>query len=330
VPAATLHITFAELLADAAVPQPVAHAIRARPRYARLGAMLHDLPYYGNMVVAAIRYGLNRPTAYNEWGKRIHVDGSAAPILAHLVARLHGVTDVSGDARLALLAGAVSHLALDAALHDLVRFCAQREMQTQGGDEDFHHKKTEKLHSLFFHFERFGRDLLGHPSWLDRTRLMPEASLWRRRHRPALTEAWLGAIADHYGGAPSVTEWTAWLRNFVHFGFLTSGYLTRRNSRIHATDELRRVYYTNDLFHFPDHFAAATKLAERSIGIVYRYFVTGHFDAAARAKLVVDLALPPNLGWPNATDPPHPYVVPPPPAPARSAATDCPLAAARM
>jgi len=60
-PAATLHLTFVELLADADVPPTVADAIRAQIRHARLGAMLYDVPFYSNVVLMAIRYGLKRP-----------------------------------------------------------------------------------------------------------------------------------------------------------------------------------------------------------------------------------------------------------------------------
>jgi hypothetical protein len=311
-PAAALHITFVDLCATRSLPAPYAAAIAARPRYARLGAMVHDLPYYGNMLVAAVRYGIDRPAPWNPWGKQVHSEGGAAPVFARLCARVAAPSPLDDEARRAFLAGVASHIALDTAMHDLVRFCARREMATAGdGTEDVYHNRAEKYQSLFFHLDLRGRDILGCREWLDRTRLSPGASMLWRRHEPALTDLWLGALADHYGRCPTIQEWTSWLRNFVHFGWLTCGYLARRNGRRTATDDRRRIYYSNDLFHVPDHIDAAARLTSRMVTLAKEYCAAGRFDDASRAKFVEDLALPQDLGWPQVAQAPLPYVVPP-------------------
>jgi hypothetical protein len=324
VPGATLHITFVDLLKDAPIPAPFAHAIAAHPRYARYGAMALDMPYYGNMAVMAIRYGLNRPAEFRAWGKRIHDEGGAVPIYARLCARVLEPSPVPEQARLAILAGVASHIALDVAQHDLVHYIARHEAARGNGDESFHHRYAEKFHSMFFHLDRFGRDLIGSPRWRELTKLSPDASLLWRRHEPGVTKLWLSALADHYGDAPSIRQWTEWLRNFIHFGFLTSGYMAARNTRLYSTPENRRIYYSNDLFHFPDHMDAAFRLAERILAVTSDYLEAGCFDDRARAQLLADLQLPRSLGFPEATSPPHPYEVPPLPVRLRQAAQSRP------
>jgi hypothetical protein len=314
-PAATLHLTFVELLADAGVEPEVARAIRARVRQARLGAMLYDVPFYSNVVLMAIRYGLSRPAEARPLGTLIHHGGLAAALYANLVTRLRRAAELPRDDRLALLAGAASHIALDAAQHDLMRFIARRQMAAAGkGDESHHHRLAEKFQSLFFHVDRFGRDIIGTREWLERTRLTEGASIIFRRHEPAVTTAWLGALRDTYGDAPTEAEWTSQLRAFVHFGLLTSSYPARRNSRLHGTPEKRRTYYSNELFHFPDHMDAATRLAERLLTLSLEYYDDGRFDEATRRRFIGELALPRSIAVPEATDAPKPYEVPPLPA----------------
>ncbi len=319
-PGATLHITFSSLIADADLPPRFATAIRNNLRYAHFGSMALDLPYYGNMALMALRYGLNRPAEFRAWGKRIHDDGGAVPVYSRLCARVAEPGPLGEEARLALLAGVASHIALDVAQHDLVRFIARREAGRGHGDESFHHRYAEKFHSMFFHLDHFGRDPIGSPEWLALTKLAPRGSMVWRRHEPAVTQLWLGALADHYGDAPTVGQWTSWLRNFIHFGFLTSGYLARRNTRLYSTAENRRVYYSNDLFHVPDHMDAATRLAGRILTLTAEYLDAGRFDDRSRRQFIDDLQLPQSLGWPDATNAPHPYVVPPLPARQRQAA----------
>jgi hypothetical protein len=311
VPAATLHITFVDLLAGAVLPERFAQAIRKDKRYAHFGAMAFDLPYYGNMAVMAIRYGLNRPAEFRAWGKRIHDDGGAVPIYVRLCARCAQETDLEEDERHAFLAGVASHLALDVAQHDLVHFIARREAARGRGDESFHHRYAEKFQSMFFHLDHVGRDLIGSREWLELTKLTPGASMLRRRYEPQVAAFWLGALRNHYGDAPSESLFASWLRNFVHFGWLTSGYLAARNTRLYSTAENRRVYYSNDLFHFPDHMDAATRLAQRILTLTAEYLDAGRFDEASRARFTDDLALPHSLGVPSATSAPHPYVVAP-------------------
>src|SRR5258708_4006785 len=72
-PAPQLHLTFGMMVKD----QPGIHpalrrACSSEPVYTRLGAIFHDLPYYGNMLAEAVRYGLRSPALDEPWAYRMH------------------------------------------------------------------------------------------------------------------------------------------------------------------------------------------------------------------------------------------------------------------
>ena len=58
-PAPQLHLTFGETLGrERELCDDLRAACASEPRYTRLGAIFHDLAYYGNMALMAVRYGL--------------------------------------------------------------------------------------------------------------------------------------------------------------------------------------------------------------------------------------------------------------------------------
>ena len=98
-PAPQLHLTFADEMRRAAT---------AEPRCLRLGSIFHDLAYYGNVPLMAIRYGLRRPAEPSVWGYRIHYDRPDS-FLARFIETAHGYP---GAAR----AGFVADIAFDGSL----------------------------------------------------------------------------------------------------------------------------------------------------------------------------------------------------------------------
>ena len=72
-PAPQFHLTFGELVArHPGIDAEVRNAIDAEPVYTHLGSIFHDLPYYGNMILEAVRYGLRFPAIDAPWGFRMH------------------------------------------------------------------------------------------------------------------------------------------------------------------------------------------------------------------------------------------------------------------
>src|SRR5258706_11340144 len=113
-PAPQLHLTFGERLGhEPRLVEPLREACRAEPRYTRLGAVFHDLAYYGNMVLMAIRYGLRLPAEESYWGRKIHED-RPDEFLAHFIMTSRTIRNpLTRHERLALITGMCSHVALD-------------------------------------------------------------------------------------------------------------------------------------------------------------------------------------------------------------------------
>ncbi len=131
-PAPQFHLSFGLTIAnDARVPSRIRDACRREPTYVRLGSIVHDLPYYGNMMIEAIRYGLGSPAVDEPWAYRMHsVDPGR--FVASYIRAAHRTAGLSEDEKLALIAGLVSHCALDLALHPLVNYCARRDAREAG------------------------------------------------------------------------------------------------------------------------------------------------------------------------------------------------------
>jgi hypothetical protein len=306
-PAPQFHLTFAELCGvDPQLDATIRDAMVAEPRYLRLGAIFHDLPYYTNMITMAVGYGLGRPAEVCPWGVRVHSDraGRFARCFVESIAATEGLTAAE---RVALVAGFFSHVALDLTLHPLVNYTARRDCRRYGGAETHHHRLTEKYHSMFFHIERLGDDIIGSRAFYEKTHLVKRSSFFRRNVERAVVEGARGAFLRTYGDAPSEQEWTGWVRTARHFGFLVSGVLARRNSRRLRTAEHRARYYECDDFHFDDFYAVSEVRARQLIELAVGYLLNGDFRASTAAEFdeaaaIDDLAYPRPVGLPPLPD----------------------------
>jgi hypothetical protein len=301
-PAPQLHLTFGMMVKD----QPGIHpalrqACAAEPVYTRLGAIFHDLPYYGNMIAEAIRYGLGSPALDEPWAYRMHSVRPDRFVASYIRAAATAPGPLTRDERLALVGGLISHAALDLSLHPLVNYCARRDTAIYGGHESTHHRLTEKYHALFFHLERLGHDPIGTAEFRGWTRITKESpSLIGRRPRlePAIGEVMQLAYRGAYGDAPDVATWAAWVRSFGHFGMLVSLPIASRNSHKKRRDpSLKPRYFENDVFRFWDFYACAERRVTELGNLAYGYFDAGDFSPAAeaeflRAARIDDLAEP--------------------------------------
>jgi hypothetical protein len=301
-PAPQLHLTFSMHVQDQrGIAPALRHACAVEPVYTRLGAIVHDLPYYGNMLIEAIRYGLDAPALDEPWAYRVH---SVRPerFVASFVRAAATVPVLTREERLALVGGLMSHCALDLTLHPLVNYCARRDTARFGGHESVHHRRAEKYHALFFHLERLGRDPIGSPDMRAWTRVVKaRASFWRGARarveapiRALLRAAYRGA----YGDAPDDATVCGWVRSFGHFGQLVSLPMARRNSERKRRDpSLRPRFYENEQFRFRDFYAESERRLVELCNLAYGYFDGGDFgraaeDAFVRAAQIDDLAEP--------------------------------------
>jgi hypothetical protein len=303
-PAPQLHLTFGSLVQDQAGLDPALRAAcRAEPVYARLGAIFHDLPYYGNMLAEAIRYGLERPALDEPWAYRMH---AVRPdrFVASFVRAAATSPLLSRDEGLALVGGLVSHCALDLTLHPLVNYCARRDVARVGGYESMHHRLAEKYHSLFFHLDRFGYDPIGSAEFRRWTRVVKEGSALRARAEAPILSFVDDAYRGAYGNAPSAARWSGWVRSFQHFGLLVATPWAARNSQRKRRDpSLRAHYFENQQFSFFEFYAASERRLVELGNLAAAYFRAGDFSRAAkeaftRAARIDDLTEGDSFGLP--------------------------------
>lgn len=260
-PAPQLHLSFGMQVAHVdGVPTAMRNAVARESGYARLGAIVHDLSYYGNMLAETARYFLRAAPLDAPWGYRMH-SVQPARFVASFIAAAGTVQGLTPDERLALTGGILSHCALDLALHPLVNYIARRDTDELGGHEAVRHRFAEKYHALFFHAERLGGDPIGTPTIRAWTEVTKEGT---RRH--ARVEAPIAALIDRayrvaYGGAPPTSTWARWVRNFRQFGKLASGPIANWDSKKllgprHAP-ALRARYVENEVFSLYDYYAQA-------------------------------------------------------------------------
>jgi hypothetical protein len=298
VPAPQLHLTFGRLVAEnPRVPARLRHACAREPVYVRLGSIFHDLPYYGNMAVEAIRYGLGAAAIDEPWAYRMH---SVEPdrFVASYIRAAAQSSQLVPEEKLALVGGLISHCALDLTLHPLVNHCARRDVEREGGHESFHHRLAEKYHALFFHLERLGEDPIGTSQFRRATRVVKDGSYLSAKVEPAIVRFMQDAYRGAYGDAPDVDRWSGWVRNFSHFGVLVGGPMARRNSlRVRKSAELRARYFENHEFSFWDHYARSEQRVVELTRLSFDYFEAGDFSPASEAAFrrsarIDDLAEP--------------------------------------
>jgi len=298
-PAPQLHLTFAEELArESSLDDGLRRAASSELRYLRLGSIFHDLAYYGNIPLMAIRYGLRRPAEPSVWGYKIHYDRPDQFLARFVETTATFSGKLTRDERLALIAGLCSHAALDLSLHPLVNYVARRDSVLRGGAESHLHRLTEKYHALFYHLDVYGHDVIGNRVMHDKTRVTKSSSVLRRAAEPPIVDLALAAYQAMWGESPTRAEWTGWVRSFAQFGRMVSGWLSRRNSFKLRTPENRQHYFQSSDFDFYDFMAVARKrvvvIANRS----FAYYEAKDFSDAARARFVADLAFDGTLAEP--------------------------------
>ncbi|HZS40377.1 MAG TPA: hypothetical protein VFF06_26275 [Polyangia bacterium] len=291
-PAPQLHLTFAELLSrEPRLDGALRAACRAEPRYTRLGAIFHDLAYYGNMALMAVRYGLRLPAEESPWGARVHED-RPDEFLARFVATARSIDNaLTRDERLAIVAGLCSHVALDLSLHPLVNFLARRDRREQGGAESHHHRLAEKYHALFYHLDSTGRDLIGSGAELhEKTTVTKRSSLvWLAVEAP-LVELALASYRAMWNDAPSRRQWMGWVRSFAHFGRMVGHRWALRNSLRLRTSANRRRYFICPEFNFYDFWEAGRLRGIHLANRACAFFERADFSDDARADFIRDVA----------------------------------------
>lgn len=306
-PGATLHLTHIELLAEEpALSDPVRAAIAAQITHARLGSVFVDLPFYTNIVTMMVGYALEMPAENCPFAHKMHryrPDMFAWHVLC-CCAEEGG--ELTRDQRLALLAGFFSHVALDLEVHPLVNWCARRDLILRGGNESHHHRLTEKYHSLFFHKDLLGSDVVGRSElFTQRARIVDHPATVRRNvHAPVVRWSTEMLAGFFHGAAPSMREFAGWVRAFRHFSLAISLPPAGGNSRRLGNADNRRRYYENDDFRFVEFWRRGYQRSIELINLAHAVVEAEDFSDTRRAAFlrraaISDLAYPPERGLPE-------------------------------
>ncbi|HJZ84675.1 MAG TPA: hypothetical protein VKN99_05860 [Polyangia bacterium] len=298
-PAPQLHLTFGETLGrETQLADEMRLAAGAEDRYVRLGAIFHDLPYYGNMALMAVRYGLRRPAEESYWGTKVHYDRPDV-FLAHFVSTARTLeAPFTRSERLAIVAGFCSHVALDLSLHPLVNYIARRDTHELGGAESHHHRLSEKYHALFYHLDSRGRDLLGSREIREKTRVTKRSSLLIRAAESSVVDLAVTAYRSMWNDSPSRKQFAGWVRSFAQFGRMVGGPMALRNSLRLRTPGNRAHYFHCREFNFYDFWEAGRARGIKIANRAFEYFEHADFSPEAQARFVADVAFDGSLAEP--------------------------------
>ena len=136
-------------------------------------------------------------------------------------------------------------------------------------------------------------------------------------HRPRLFRAMQPildlmqqAFRGAYGSAPSVLQFSKWVRNFRQFGLLLSTPWVAKHSQKTRTDALRERYFVNTEFDTREFYAAAERRLGKLTTLSYEYFVSGDFSKSAQASYLSQVGID-DLAEPTPVDLPNiPYLPP--------------------
>lgn len=248
---------------------------------ARLGAVFVDLPYYERIGLTLAAHVLGRHVSWSDWGHRFHTERPVA-FASALLAEARGLrsaaaTRAAGDWLAAFTLGAVCHAAVDRALHPLINRLAST--RAAGRPLSREHQEVEKLQSILFHRERFGRELLGKPELVpymtvDATPLVRE---------PVLEGALFRASAQTYGTPLEAQAVDRWTRGYQAYVRLMAGALGPHVVSEGVLEEARPGVYQGPSFE--RRFQEAVAFAARCVDAAARELEEGGRSAGLDATL---------------------------------------------
>lgn len=239
-PATLVHLVGVERLALASqgLPTPLAKALVEDLEYARLGAVLLDLPWYGSAgaELARVAFGHAAPIpARYELFHRAPVEVGLR--MSEIVSR--GAL-VGREAGLAFVVGYFTHLALERRLVPLV--IARLGVSIPVDDAGFHALRgVEWVQSLLWIRETFGHDPMGTEEISQRFRVVKRRGLPVRGLGKGMFLLLETAYRDVLGEAPTKGEVDAWLRGLWLHGRILGSSIGKR---ITLPDEVPQATYS--------------------------------------------------------------------------------------
>jgi hypothetical protein len=289
VPATVLHLVAVERLArdPRGLPADVARALAEDLEYARFGAALPDLPYYGHLggELASLVFG--RAPGMPPFARLLH---TAAPVavglkMAELVSR--GAL-VGREPGIAAVIGYFTHLALDRQLHPIVETLLER-WRRAGETVSTAHRRIEWVEALFWLRETLGRELVGTSDFSARCRVLKRRGLPVRGIGRGLYELVRSACADVLGPAPSKADLDTWVRGLYVYGKVMGSPLGRRAALPRDASQEYRTLYRGERLDVGAAIETALDRARSYGAKVGALIARGDFSPRARGRFLAEL-----------------------------------------
>jgi len=287
-PALLLHLAAVErLTADSrSLPPAIARALDEDLEYARLGAVLLDLPRFDGLS-GALREPLRPAAAPTRYAQLFHL---RAPVAFGLkVAELVSLGALVGaEAGLAFVSGYFCHLALDRALQPLEdRLAAAHRLPGESPWEA--RSRVQWTQAQLFLRELHGEDLVGTPALGSRFQVSKRGGIPFGGMGGGLYEIVRLASRDVLGEAPTKREVDGWVRGLYVYGRVLCSPLGRARALPAWSNLSTLELYRSSELDVAREIDAALVDARRVLGRVSEYMARRSFTRRARARFLEDV-----------------------------------------
>jgi hypothetical protein len=148
------------------------------------------------------------------------------------------------------------------------------------------------------------------PAFAERCRITKRGTSLSLKIEQPILDLMTSAFREAYGSAPSVVQFSKWVRNFRQFGLLLSTPWVAKNSVRTRTDAIRERYFVNSEFDTRDFFSAAERRLGKISTLAHDYFVNGDFSAASQTAFLAQAGID-DLAEPQPVDLPIIPFLPP-------------------
>lgn len=284
-PATIVHLVGVERLslAPGGLPKSVSKALSENLEYARFGAALLDLPWYGNAAAELARLVFGHSAPIPPMLPLLH----EAPVavgwkMGEVISR--GAL-VGREAGLAVLTGYFSHLALERSLLPLVlELVGQRSPLTR---EAFHViRGVEWVQALLWLRDTLGYDPMGTAEISQRFRVVKRRGLPMRGLGRGLVLLFRTACESITGRSPSKAEMDRWVRGLWVHGRVLGSSVGRSLSLPEDVPEATLGLYRRDDLDIADAIEGGLDRARDAVARLYRLIDANDFSDQARRSFL--------------------------------------------
>lgn len=297
-PSVLLHLAAVEQLArtPSTLPEEFARALSEDIEYARLGAVLADLPRF-----EGLRGGLEvfRPSSEVPYFSRLLHERGQVAIGLQLSELVAAGALVGREPGLALVAGYFAHLALDEALQPLLEALARRS-HLPGESAEAAQARIEWLQGIFYLRDAFGDEALRGKALRDRFQVTKSGGFPTRGVGRGIYELLRLCCEEILHEAPTKAQLDGWARGLYLFSWMLSTPVAHARMVLPYRALSRRELYSGADVQVPELVAGALARTAEALSQVSAYMHRGSFTQRARARLLANFALRPD----RSPDPP--------------------------